>query len=212
MPDLSFVFTIFFLTLGPIKTIPTFFQLTKDATAKFRQQTALQATGLALLLSLFIAFVGRNVLGKWRISLEALQISGGLILLLFALKVISMQPQPFKGEKATADTPLSASFKLALTPLTTPTIITPYGVVAILFFMVLAKGDIGFESQIIGLIVLIMFLNYLGMLFAVRIMKTGFVPVLLMLVGWVFAIMQAALGIDVILKAFRAMGVIQTIH
>ena len=78
--------------------------------------------------------------------------------------------------------------------------------------MVLAKGDIGFESQIIGLIVLIMFLNYLGMLFAERIMKTASVPILLMLVGWVFAIMQAALGIDVILKAFRSMGVIQTLH
>ncbi|MEA5508323.1 MarC family protein [Crocosphaera sp. UHCC 0190] len=207
MPRLSYVFTIFFLTLGPIKTIPTFYRLTQAATPKFRNQVALQSGIISTAVCIFIAFVGRNTLAKWQISLEALQLSGGLILLLFALKVITMQPQPMGGQKVTADTPLSKTFALALSPLTTPVIITPYGVVAILFYMVVAQGNPALEWKILAFIVLMMGLNYLGIVFADKIMKVIGIPVLL-LVGWVFAIMQAALAIEIMLGAFNRLGVI----
>jgi multiple antibiotic resistance protein len=109
MPDLSYAFTIFFLTLGPVKTIPVFYHLTGGATPKFRQQTALQAAIISTAVCIFIALIGRNVVAKWNVSLDALRLAGGLILLLSALKVVTMQPQPARGQKATADTPLSPS-------------------------------------------------------------------------------------------------------
>jgi multiple antibiotic resistance protein len=208
--DPSYVFIIFFLTLGPIKTIPAFFRLTMAATPKFRMQAALQAALIATGVCLFIGFVGVNVLGKWKVSLDALRIAGGLILLLSALKVVTMQPQPSGGTKVTAETPLSATQTLAFSPLTTPVIITPYGVVAILFYMVVSKGDTAYQAQIIGMIFLMMFLNYLGMIFADKIMKTVGFPIL-RLIGWIFAVMQSALAIDIILRAFMSLGVIKQI-
>ena len=208
MPDLSYAFTIFFLTLGPVKTIPTFYRLTKEANTKFRYQTALQSSILATAVCIFIAFIGRNTLQNWQISLEALQLAGGLILLLFALKVITMEPQSFQGKKVTKETPLTETFKLALSPLVTPAIITPYGVVAILYYTVITQDNPILFWKVMGIIVILMVLNYLGMIFADKIMKIIGIPILL-LVGWIFAIMQAALAIQIILGTFKKMGMIQ---
>jgi multiple antibiotic resistance protein len=210
--DLSYIFVIFMLTLGPIKTIPKFFVLTRQATPAFRQKVALQSALIALGVCLFIAFIGVNVLGKWQVSLDALRLSGGLILLLSALKVVTVQSSDMVSgkEKVTAETPLAETIALAFSPLTTPIIVTPYGVVAILFFMSVAKDNTPFKVQIIGVIFLMMVLNYLGMLFSDKIMKTIGFPVL-RLIGWIFAVMQSALAIDVMLGAFKSLGLIQKI-
>ena len=196
------------MTLGPVKTIPTFYRLTKETSIKFRHQTALQSSILATAVCIFIAFIGRNTLKNWQISLEALQLAGGLILLLFALKVITMEPQSFQGKKASKETPLTETFKLALSPLVTPVIITPYGVVAILFYTVITQDNPLLFWKVMGIIMILMVLNYLGMIFADKIMKIIGIPILL-LVGWIFAIMQAALAIQIILGTFKKMGLIQ---
>uniref|UniRef100_B8HLY6 UPF0056 membrane protein n=1 Tax=Cyanothece sp. (strain PCC 7425 / ATCC 29141) TaxID=395961 RepID=B8HLY6_CYAP4 len=205
-PTLSYVFTIFFLTLGPVKTISAFFRLTREANPKFRQRVALQAALISTAICLFIAFIGHNVLAKWGVSLEALRLAGGLILLLFALKVVMMQPQPSAGVQVTADTPLPDTLKLAITPLSTPVIVTPYGVVAILFYMVIAQGYAVLQVQILGIVFLIMLLNYLGMIFADKIMNIIGMPIL-QLIGWIFAVMQSALAIDIMLGVFKSLGV-----
>jgi multiple antibiotic resistance protein len=210
-PDLSYVFTIFFLTLGPVKTIPAFFGLTREASPQFQRKTALQAALISTALCLFIAFIGKNVLAKWGVSLDALKLAGGLILLLSALKVVTMQPQPSGGQRATADTPLAATLKLAIAPLATPIIITPYGVVAILFYMVIAEHSMLLQSEIFGIVLFIMLLNYLGMFFANQIMNIVGMPVL-RLIGWIFAVMQSALAIDIMLGAFKSLGVIKSIN
>ncbi len=209
---LSYVFIIFFLTLGPIKTIPVFFSLTKEASTKFRKKTALQATLISIGICLFISIIGRNVLGKWGVSLDALRLAGGLILLLSALKIVTMQPQPSNSQiKITADSPLALSAKLAISPLSTPVIITPYGVVAILFYMVIAKGNLILEMQLLAMIFLMMLLNLLGMLFADKIMSIIGMPIL-RLIGWIFAVMQSALAIDIMLNAFQSLGIIKSIN
>ena len=143
--------------------------------------------------------------------MDALKLAGGLILLMSALKVVTMQPQPTGGQRATVDTPLAATLKLAIAPLATPIIITPYGVVAILFYMVIAEHSMLLQSEIFGIVLFIMLLNYLGMFFANQIMNIVGMPVL-RLIGWIFAVMQSALAIDIMLGAFKSLGVIKSIN
>jgi multiple antibiotic resistance protein len=207
----STVFTIFFLTLGPIKTIPVFYNLTREATVRFRQKAALESVLIALVACLLIGFLGRNVLGNWGVSLEALRLAGGLILLINALKIVTLQPpQPTTGKKITSDAPLSATTALAVSALTIPVIITPYGVVAILVFMIIVKDNLVLQGHIVAQIFLMMLLNYIGMIFASKIMSVIGMSVLRM-IGWIFAIMQSALAIDIILDAFYSLGLIKQI-
>jgi multiple antibiotic resistance protein len=55
-----------------------------------------------------------------------------------------------------------------------------------------------------------MVLNYLGMIFSAPIMNTVGFPIL-RLIGWIFAVMQSALAIDVMLSAFKSLGLIKNI-
>jgi multiple antibiotic resistance protein len=77
--------------------------------------------------------------------------------------------------------------------------------------MVIAKNNLGLETQIMGIVLSIMLLNYLGMFFADKIMNIVGMPIL-RLIGWIFAVMQSALAIDIMLGAFQSLGVIKMIN
>ena len=88
MEEFSFVFTIFFMLLGPIKLIPSFAGLTRGADARFKRDVAIRGVVIAAALCVFVALAGGALLGKYRISIDALRIAGGLVLLIAALQVI----------------------------------------------------------------------------------------------------------------------------
>ena len=95
----------------------------------------------------------------------------------------------------------------AATPLAIPTIVTPWGVVAILVFTGLAGDDAPKIGTVLGLLALIMALNLVGMLLARQIIGAlGFAT--FQVVGWVFAVLQAGLAVEWIITALRNLGVL----
>jgi multiple antibiotic resistance protein len=206
LPQISYIFTIFFLTLGPLKTIPVFYKITQNLEQKDRFHLALRSSLIAALLSIIIALVGLNILDVWKVSLDAILIAGGIFLFAYAFEIVSHFSQP--------STPQTSSIRentairhLAVSPLAIPVIITPYGVVAILLFMSIARNNLALETTIFGLLALIMALNFIGMLLANQIMRWIGVATL-QVIGWVLAILQAGLAIDVILKALQNLRLI----
>lgn len=75
-----FTFTIFMVTLGPIKTIPGFFLLTQDLDAKPTRTLAIKAALIATAVALFIAFGVHETAAARGISIDGLRIAGGLLL------------------------------------------------------------------------------------------------------------------------------------
>lgn len=205
--NLSFIFIIFFLTLGPLKTIPVFYRVTQNATAKFRQTVALRSTLIATAIVILIALVGRGILEQWGVSINAIKITGGLLLLIAALEVLSKFSLPNLSEQMPPPPEESAN-SLAISPIAIPAIITPYGVVAILASLANATGNRASEIKIFGLLLLIMFLNWLGMTFAKQIIQRVKL-VTLLVIGWVFAVLQASLAIEVILNSLRDLRIIR---
>jgi multiple antibiotic resistance protein len=55
-----FIFTVFMLTLGPIKTVPAFFAMTQNQAPGFAWALALQGTTVAAAVSVVIAVVMRE--------------------------------------------------------------------------------------------------------------------------------------------------------
>ncbi len=202
MSNLSFVFIIFFLTLGPLKVIPIFYRLTYNASLGFRQQLAFRSTILSSLIIFLIAILGRLILGQWDVSQPALLIAGGLLLLIAAIQMLLQfkLPKPLRQD---APAPIEENIiPLAINPLTIPAIITPYGVVAIIVTTSQAQNDP--QRQIIIFIMLlgIVILNWLGMTLAkVIIEKINIVT--LLIIGWVFAVLQTGLAIDLMIEGFR---------
>lgn len=202
MSNLSFVFIIFFLTLGPLKVIPIFYRLTYNASLGFRQRLAFRSTILSSLIIFLIAILGRLILGKWDVSRPALLIAGGLLLLIAAIQMLLQfkLPKPLRQD---APPPIEENLiPLAINPLTIPTIITPYGVVAIIVTTSQAQGNP--ERQVIILIMLlsIIILNWLSMIFSKAIIEKINI-VTLLIIGWVFAVLQTGLAIDLMIEGFR---------
>jgi hypothetical protein len=59
------LFIIFFVTLGPLKVIPTFVQLTREANRSLRRQLAVRSTAVSTLVIVLVVLIGRNILEVW---------------------------------------------------------------------------------------------------------------------------------------------------
>jgi multiple antibiotic resistance protein len=198
--NLSFVFAIFFLTLGPLKLIPAFYGVTQGLDGKTRIGLALKSTVLAFVILLVAAVVGSALAVNWRVSREALTITGGFLLLIGSLKILSnaLSPPAPREDAAPADPPAKRPISIVISPLAIPGIITPWGLVALLLFVSVAED----QNRLAGvgvMLLLIMLLNIIGMIFAGPVMRAVGLPAMSVL-GWVFSILQAALGVTFMLR------------
>lgn len=202
MLKLSSIFILFFITLGPVKTIAPFVQLTAGAEAAFVRMVALRATVASTAIVLILSLVGPLILENWGVSFPAVALTGGIILFLLSLQVM-IKPTELPENRDAAPEPLSAS--MLISRLVIPTIVTPPGIAAILALMVLSEGNQPLWLQIISLLLLVMLLNLVIMLVARKLL--AFLTLAgLRVIGWLFAVLQASLGIQVVINSLRRLG------
>jgi multiple antibiotic resistance protein len=202
-------FIIFFLTLGPLKAIGPFAQVTRDADPILRQTLAWRATLIATVIVLAVALVGSLILKNWRVAVPAVMIAGGIILFWQAFQMI-INPPASPGALPPADAQqLPPSLALAHFPLAIPALVTAPGITAIVAFMAMTEGDWSQKSIVIFLLLLIMFLNLLALL-NVGLIFQYVSPTILLIVGWVMAVLQAALAIQYIVNALVRLGALSS--
>lgn len=202
MPTLSSVFLIFFITLGPIKTIAPFVQLTAGTDAAHCRRVALRAALASTFVVLVLAMVGPLILENWGVSFTAVALTGGVILFLTSLQVMLA---PTESASVRSEAPATLSTAMLISRLVIPTIVTPSGIAAILALVVLSEGNNQLRLQIVGLLVAVMVFNMIIMLSARRVMALLTVAGL-RVIGWVFAVLQASLGAQIIINALRRLG------
>lgn len=201
----TFVFTIFFLTLGPIKIISAFGKLTQGMTLKFKREVAIKGILIALAICLYVVLLGEGILKKYQISLVSLEIAGGIVLLLSALKAIFTGIQPNNPHTSQPN-----ALQLAISPVASPIIIPPVGVAAILIFVMFSSRHPELEFIIAKALLLILVLDFLVMFFIDQIIKLPGLMLVLQVLGSVLVFVQVALAIETILEAFRSLGVFKT--
>ncbi len=196
------VFTLFFITLGPLKILGPFAQLTRDTDEATMRQIAMRAFVLAVIAVVAGGFAGRVLLDYWGISASAMLLSGGVIFALVGLSLVLEQYQPAHP----VPPPLPGEPMAAATRITFPTVVTPYGIAALI--VVLANSrDAERTGTILALLLAVMALNLLTMLYGRRIMG-GVTVMVLQVIGAVLGVLQIAIATDMILRALRALGLI----
>lgn len=199
------IFTYFMVMLGPIKLVGPFVKITKGMDDSASRKLAVKGFAIACLAGLIAAVIGRNTLESWGVSLPALLIAAGLILLLVALQtVLSQYEQRPAATVEILEPAATASKLLALSPLAFPNIITPYGTAVLI--LLLAAAPPGQSFGIFGVFLVIMLINLVAMFFAKPILKygAGFLTVL----GYVFGVLQVALAVQMLLLACRMLGLL----
>jgi multiple antibiotic resistance protein len=135
--------------------------------------------------------------------MPALLIATGIIFFLVALRVVLEQYEP---PNVAAPPPLPAPPLEAALKLTFPTVVTPYGVAALIALLA-ANSDTVREEMIWGILFGVMVVNLLAMLFAHAVMQ-GAVLFGLRLVGAVLAVMQVALAVQIIFQALGDLDIV----
>jgi multiple antibiotic resistance protein len=197
------IFTFLFLMLGPFKIVGPFVLHTRGTDAASTHRIALWATLFASLAIAFAAVLGERIVAKYGIPVPVLALAAGVILFVVALRHILEQfDSPGPGDDAPSTQAPVQAMKLALSPLAFPTIVTPYGIAAVVVFMALSADLQG--RLTIGAIVLgIMLSNLLVMLVAKR--MPPILGLVLPIVGAVLGVVQVALGLQIINNSLRAL-------
>jgi multiple antibiotic resistance protein len=142
----------------PPGLLPVFLGLMAGRSGKERRQAALRASSVAFGVVLVFALFGQWILRYLHISVEALQIAGGLLLLLVALELLM-------GKMDHPDPDALGRTNVAIVPLGTPLLAGPGAIVAM---MVAVEGATGVKAHLVvgAALVVAMVLVYLFLCFA----------------------------------------------
>lgn len=115
-----------FAVIDPIGSIPVYLEATKEFDNVFKRKIAMRAAVVAFLVLLFFIVIGQLILEGMSVSLDAFQISGGVILFLFALTMIFGDGKPEDEKKRITDYKHVTIFPIAI-----PSIASPGAIMAV---------------------------------------------------------------------------------
>ncbi len=199
---------LFFLTLGPLKAILPFAKMTHETAPAFRRTVAWRSVATATAIVLGVALLGPFVLINWHVSPPAIAITCGIIFFDQALRIIMQTPAAAvesAGREATLSPP---SLAIAVFQLAIPALVTAPGIAAIAAIIVLNRHDLAHQAVAVALLLGVMALNLLVLWNTEAILKRGVAGVLLV-IGWVLAVLQASLAVQIVIHSLRVLEVLR---
>jgi len=160
MIDILAVFITFFAVIDPIGTIPVFIAVTSQYDQKTKRRIALLATIVSACILLFFLMVGEIVLTALAIPLSAFQISGGIVLFLFALNMIFGDSKPDEEIKSLKD----SHKETAIFPLSVPSIASPGAMLAAVLLTKNSVYTLWEQTQTALVMLSVLLLAYIFML------------------------------------------------
>lgn len=191
---LSTTFLTLFVIMDPPGTVPVFLALTSTMTAKQRARAALQSVSVAFGVITAFTLFGGAIIRFLGISIPALQLSGGLLLLLVAMDLLTGKAE---------DPEPNGKVNVALVPLGTPLLAGPGAIVASMLAVENSDGTFADWSAIALAIIGVHILLWAAMRFANtihRVLKDGGT----MLVTRIAGLLLAAIAVQLMANAVFA--------
>lgn len=197
MTPYSQILTFLFLMLGPFKIIVPFVKITANANNELTRKIAIRSTTFASIAIVLAGLLGGTILSKYGIPIPILSLAAGIVIFIVALKdIVEQFAEPEESHK----NDITPTLKMAVMPLAFPTIVTPYGIAAIIVFLSIFPTTKE-RLIIIAMVVGIMLLNLITMLFTKRIFK--YLGIVLPILGAILGIIQIALGLNIIFNQLK---------
>ena len=200
-------FTTFFATISPISVSAMFAALTVTSDARTRRAMAIRGTFIAACILMCFALLGEYLLTGLGISLAALRISGGILLLLIGIDKVFARSS--NGASTTREEQEEAEIKddISVFPLATPLLAGPGTMGATILLMSDVKDSVSHQLIVVGAIMAILLITLAALLSASKLQKmlgvTG-----MHVVGRVMGVLLAALAVQFILDGIRQSGLI----
>lgn len=199
--------TTFFATIGPVDVAAMFAAMTPNADAGQRRAMATRGVLVASVVLLLFAVVGRPLLQALGISLPALRVAGGILLLLIAIDMVFARSSG--GVSTTEEEQAEAKHRqdVSVFPLAMPLIAGPGTMGATILLMANAGGDATLQAIVLATLVGVLLLTW-GLLLA-----AGGVQRVIGLMGMhvlsrVFGVLLSALAVQFVFDGIAGSGLL----
>lgn len=189
-------FATLFVIMDPAGLIPVFLALTSSFSREEKKRASRQATLTSLGVILAFAIVGKYILQFLNISIEALQLSGGVLLFLVAMELLMGYGSSTSGEGAS-----SGKINVALVPLGTPLLAGPGAIVAVMMSINQGEDSIGGWTAVLLSVLLVHLCLWLVMRFSVALshkLGPGAIEILTKISGLLLAAIATQLTVEAI--------------
>lgn len=196
-------FMAIFIGMGPVKVLLVYIAMTRNMETALRRKVAVRIVIVAGSVAVGLFIIGAFMQSILHFSIGALNIIGGLILLLLALKMVMGSGG---GDHTPRDISEESALSIATSPLAIPLTLNPVGVVS----LVVASSevtDIPSSIAIVVMIAIVMGINYAVLLGSDKVapyLSTAVVQLLEIVLG----IFLGALAIQLALNGLAELGII----
>lgn len=191
--------TILFLiaVIDPLGSVPVYLEATKHLSLKHKKKVAIRAAAIAFLILLFFIVVGQLILEGMDVSLNAFQISGGVILFLFAQTMIFGEGKPEYEKHMINDYKHVTIFPVAI-----PSIASPGAIMAV---VLLTDNHIYTIQQqaITTLLVLLVVIITMGILLAANLIQRRIGEYGITVISKVMGLILAAYAVQSIISGLK---------
>jgi len=201
--SLTEAFIAIFIGMGPIKVLLVYIAMTRTMEPAMRKKVVNRVVIVAGSVAVGLFIVGAAVQSILHFSIGALNIIGGLILLLLALKMVMGSGS---GEHASADVSEESALSIATSPLAIPLTLNPVGIVSLVVASSEVK-DLPSSIAIVVMIAIVMVIDYVVLLGSDKVapyISTALVQLLEIILG----IFLGALAIQLAINGLAELGII----
>jgi multiple antibiotic resistance protein len=195
--DFLDVFMPLLVVIDPFGSLAIFVGMTGSFNRDARRAISRDATIYAAIIILLFALAGDIIIKFFGISIEALEIAGGIILLLMGIEMVRQGAKP--------DTSIENSKNMGIVPFATPLLAGPG---AISLVIILMKGDLLTKILTIISVLLVLTIVYLFFIYSSKIL-TILGDKVMTAITRIFGLLVAAFAIQYFIDALIALSVLK---
>lgn len=199
--------TTFFATIGPLDVTAVFTALTVGNSPQKIRAMAIRGCFIATVILLGFALAGEFLLSKLGISLAALKIAGGILLLLIAIDMVFARASGANSTTNEETDEASHKSDISVFPLATPLIAGPGAMGASILLMAKSSGDHLQQLMVVAAIISIMVLTLSLLLISSKVQRlfgiTG-----MHVITRVFGVLLSALAVQFMIDGILGSGLI----
>jgi multiple antibiotic resistance protein len=158
-------FVTLFVTADPIGLIPIFIAIAGNHTLSDQRSIALRAVLIAGVILIAFAVLGDAILTFFGVTIPAFEVAGGLLLFVIGFQMVFSSGDA-KREGPSAPPDKTDLTQIAVFPLAIPMIAGPGAISATVLLATHEDKEIPERGMLIGVILVLMVLTYVGMLLA----------------------------------------------
>ncbi|MDJ0880515.1 MAG: MarC family protein [Gammaproteobacteria bacterium] len=200
-------FTTFFATIGPVDVAMIYAVMTRDNDAIAKKSMALRGTAIASIVLILFALVGEFILSTLGISLAALKVAGGILLLLIAIDMVFARSSGVTSTTDDENAEADNKEDISVFPLATPLIAGPGAMGAIILLMANAQDDVLTQIIVISALLVVLLMTLILLLLANPVQRllgvTG-----MHVISRIFGVLLSALSIQFMFDGIRESGLL----